>query len=413
MIINSFQIDTSEMSNLEQSRRFTVSGEIGAKFMIIALQNPSSSSAHTLYYDFVDNSFESGHNNLQNNLIITLSSNIYRDSIKFPSGGGEFVIKLVTINGTTTKNEKVNVISKSISKLSTITTLTFQGETSNTNNYETFPTTTSKGVSGTSGVVSYSWNITNKKHDSYGFGLLQSSTTPFDELNLEEESSVITRSTLQNAWYFKATDTVDGAITSATQFKVDDLTDLVVGMQITGVSSGSLSGTPFITSIDTGDKTLTISSAQTFADGITLTFKAYGSDNIFNAIGARFTFPAITITPTVLTKAVRTDAGSAASIDLVDTYGIAGGEVVTYLGVGVDNSVSNRVTEITTADVDGSNGVIAVERAQTLAQGVVLTFIGSFAIINFSGNITVNSYPNADRTINFDVDKFLSVGAAS
>ena len=63
--------------------------------------------------------------------------------------------------------------------------------------------------------------------------------------------------------------------------------------------------------------------------------------------------------------------------------------------------------------MDGSNGVITVERAQLLAQGIVLTFIGSFAIINFSSNVTVNSYPNADRTINFDIDKFLSVGAAS
>ena len=184
-------------------------------------------------------------------------------------------------------------------------------------------------------------------------------------------------------------------------------------MQITGVSSGSLSGTPFITSIDTGDKTITISSAQTFADGITLTFKAYGVDSIQSAIGARFEFPDITITPTTLTKAMRTDNSSDQTLDLVDTYGIAGGEVVTYLGVGVDNSASNKVTEVTTPDVDGSNGVITVERAQTLAQGVVLTFIGSFAIINFSGNVTVNSYPNADRTINFDIDKFLSVGAAS
>ena len=110
---------------------------------------------------------------------------------------------------------------------------------------------------------------------------------------------------------------------------------------------------------------------------------------------------------------MRTDTSSSASIDLVDTYGIAGGNVVTYVGVNVDNSVSNRVTEIATADVDGSNGVMTVERAQTLAQGVVLTFTGSFAIINFSGNITVNSYPNANRTINFDIDKFLSVGADS
>ena len=406
MRINSFQIDTSEMSNIAQSRRYTVSGDIGASFIIVALQNPSSSSTHTLYYDFINNSFESGHNDQQNNLIETLTSRNYKNSINFPDGGGDFVIKLIQTNSDT-----ANIISRSISKVSTITTLTFQAETSNTNSYETFPTATSKGVLNTSGSVSFDWAITNKKTDANGFGLLQNTSTIFEELNLTNESSIITQ--IDQAWYFTTTDTVDGAITSATRFKVDDLTDIVVGMFITGVSSGSLTGEPFITSINTEDKTITISSAQTFADGITLTFRAYGSNSIFNAIGARFTFNAVTVTPTVLTKAVRTDVGSATSIELVDTYGIAGGNVVTYTGVDVDNSASNRVTEIATADVDGSNGVITVERAQALAQGVVLTFTGSFAIINFSGNITVNSYPNADRTINFDIDKFLSVGTDS
>ena len=406
MKINSFEIDTSEMSNIPQSRRYTVSGDIGASFTIVALQNPSSSSTHTLYYDFVSNAFESGHNNEQNNLNITLTSTIYKDSINFPDGGGEFVVKLIQTN-----SEKTNIISKSISKVSSATTLTFQAETSNTNSYEAFPTATSNGVLGTSGSVSFEWAITNKKTDANGFGLLQNTSTQFEELNLANESSIITQ--IDQAWYFKTTDTVDGAITSATQFKVDDLTDISVGMFITGVSSGSLTGEPFIISIDTETKTIKINSAQTFADGITLTFRAYGSNSIFNAIGARFTFNAVTVTPTVLTKALRTDTSSSASIDLVDTYGIAGGNVVTYVGVDVDNSVSNRVTEIATADVEGSNGVITVEKAQSLAQGQVLTFIGSFAIINFSGNITVNTYPNANRTINFDIDKFLSVGTAT
>jgi hypothetical protein len=406
MRINSFQIDTSEMSNIAQSRRYTVSGDVGASFTIVALQNPSSSSTHTLYYDFNSDAFESGHNNNQNNLNVTLTSTTHKGNINFPDGGGDFVIKLIQTNSDTT-----NIISKSISKVSTITTLTFQAETSNTNSYETFPTATSKGVLGTSGSVSFNWAITNKKTDANGFGLLQNTSTTFEELNLTRESSIITQ--IENAWYFKTTNTVNGAITSATQFKVDDLTDIVVGMVITGVSPGSLTGEPFITNINTEDKTITISSAQTFADGITLTFKAYGSDNIFNAIGARFTFNAVTVTPTILTKAMRNDNDSDQTLDLVDTYGIAGGNVVTYVGVNVDNDTSNRVTEVTTADVDGNNGVITVETAQSLAQGVVLTFIGCFAIINFSGNITINSYPNADRTINFDVDKFLSVGAAS
>ena len=66
---------------------------------------------------------------------------------------------------------------------------------------------------------------------------------------------------------------------------VEETTDVSVGMVITGVSSGSLSGTPSIVSVDTATKTLTISSAQTVADGITLTLTALGSDAINTAVG--------------------------------------------------------------------------------------------------------------------------------
>ena len=92
MRINSFQIDTSEMSNIEQSRRYTVGGDIGASFVIVALQKPSSSSTHTLYYDFNSDAFESGHNNGQNNLTVTLTSTIYKGNINFPDGGGDLLL---------------------------------------------------------------------------------------------------------------------------------------------------------------------------------------------------------------------------------------------------------------------------------------------------------------------------------
>ena len=67
MIINNLQIDTFDLPAALTTRNFVVDGESGAKFMIIALQNPSSSSAHTLYYDFKDEAFASGHNDLNNN----------------------------------------------------------------------------------------------------------------------------------------------------------------------------------------------------------------------------------------------------------------------------------------------------------------------------------------------------------
>ena len=182
-------------------------------------------------------------------------------------------------------------------------------------------------------------------------------------------------------------------------------------MTITGVSSGSLSGEPTILSINTDTKTLTLSTVQTFADGITLTFKATGSSVIKDAIGLDVTFTQYPIvTPTILTQKVRSDT-SGTTITLVDTHGIGGGNLIAYKGAGVNNSSTNKVTSVT-ADVGGgdTNGSMVVQLSQTLSAGTVLTFVDIFKTINFTGNIVINSYPDANRTIYLDLDKLITVG---
>ena len=72
MRINNLNINTSDMSTDRTVRQFTVSGDIGAEFEMIALQ------ADTLkYYNFSDRSFALGHNSVHNNLKIKLTSKNY------------------------------------------------------------------------------------------------------------------------------------------------------------------------------------------------------------------------------------------------------------------------------------------------------------------------------------------------
>lgn len=419
MNINSFKISTAEMPSIQTAKQFIVNGEVGAQFQIIALE-----SGTLKYYDFENQVFEAGHNDLNNNLIVTLFSTTYTGNITFPSGGGNYVIKLMAINGTKIKTGGSNIISKAISKQASTATVTFQAATTNTDNYQTFPTVTSTGTLNSSAKFTFDWDIKNASTDAGGFGLVSNSTTPYKELNLFRKESKVRRA-IDNAWYFETTETVDGAVAPTDagkgfEVKVDDLTNLVVGMTITGVSGGdSLSGTPFIKKIDIENKILHISTAQTFSNDVTLTFKAYGSKSIFLSTGAAIRFGGIVVTPTILTKTVRANVSSSVNITLTDTHGIAGGEVVTYGGAGVNNSATNRVAVITTPDCpdltdDGSldnDGVIEVELAQTLKLGTVLYFKGSFAVIKFAGTIGIQSFPETDKTIYFDIDKFLSVGA--
>ena len=399
--IYNLQIDTTNMPAEETVRSFTVRGDIDSKFIICVVQDGTIK-----YYDWIDESFELGHNDKNNNLEVTMTSGDYSGVIKFPSAGGTYIIKLIVSPGTETQSSNKYVISKSITKEASSPVVTFKAATANTANYATFPTTTSTG--GTTSVANFDfdWDIVNASTDAGGFGLRL--TGPYTFIN-------------DKYWYFTTTDTVDGAVSSSTTVVVDDTTDIVVGMTISGVSGGdSLSSIPTILSIDTDTKTLTLNIAQTFTDGVTLTFKANGSSVIKDAIGLDVRFAQYPeVTPTVLTQNVRANVSSSTTVTLSSTHGVAGGDLISYSGVGVNNTSSNLITSVTPDCPDpddgtlDNDGLMVVELAQTLTAGTVLTFLDIFKTINFTGNIAINSYPDANRTIYLDLDKLITVGEAS
>jgi hypothetical protein len=436
MNINSLIIDTSEMASVETVRKITVAGDINAKFQLVVLQNPTSSSTHTLYYDFKSNAFESGYNDINNSLLVTMQNSVFRKDIVFPSGGGEYVVKLITLSGTTVNNSKSNVITKSISKQAADATLTFQAATINTNKYETFATTTASGALGSSGgELTIDFDATNNNDDLHGFGLFGNTSSPFGQIkrrNLLGGVTTLVTANQDQAWYFEATENVvtntEGNTEDTGKVVVASVTDLVVGMELKfykGTTApenkaGSAVGTTTITGIDAFESSfiLTFSQEVGFDEGETMTFRAYGTDLINDATGALLTFDAISVTPEVLTKTVRLDSDgdltTSTTITLNNTLGLAVNPSNNYFGQGVDNSSGNRITGITAdADGTGGNGAIVVELTQILNKGTVLTFEGTFAVINFATTVGIDAFPNANRTINFDIDKFLSIGAGS
>ena len=88
-VINNFTIDTSQMPSVATTRSFVVRGDVGAEFTIIALQD-----ATLKYYNFKTKTFELGHNN-NSNLNIKMTGKRYQESIDFPSGGGDYIVKLI------------------------------------------------------------------------------------------------------------------------------------------------------------------------------------------------------------------------------------------------------------------------------------------------------------------------------
>jgi len=187
-------------------------------------------------------------------------------------------------------------------------------------------------------------------------------------------------------------------------------------MSIIAVSAGSLAGAPFITAIDTATKTLTLSVAQAFADGITLTFKAVGTEPIQAATGLLLGDINYTIDfPSQTNQQVRVAPSASTTILMKDTYGISGGKKFSYSGTGVDNTTTNKVVAVTTADVGGGggDGAITVQLAQTLDVGTVLTFKDIFQSFTLRGSIKIDTFPSSNKTINIDLDSISTPGVAN
>jgi hypothetical protein len=398
--INKFTIDTSEMPAVETIRRFKVLGDIGAKFTVFITKNGTIN-----YYDFISDEFTAGHVSTSNNLEITMAGKVFERNIVFPSGGGEFNVTLVTREGTEVRGKKT-VIHKKIAKQSSDATITLKPFTLNTGNYATFPTTTTTGALADTNKVAFDWDITNVSSDAGGFGLIP--TGDWKDLN-----------SFTDLWFFTTTETVDGAIDADSDdggflVKVDDLTDIGIGSYIHSVSSGDLDGLPVVRSINTTTKEIELSIPQVFADSITLTFRAYGSKAINEAIGVRFehafnlTNPEIFTVTNLLTKTIRAGS-SGTTINLNGTYGVGHNDTQAIIsGVGITTA-----SVVSVAASASAGSFVASVSQGTLTAGTPIYFTGIVQVFNLAGSIKLLSYPTANKNIYLDVDQFLTPGTSS
>ena len=413
MNIYSFDIDTSEMPTARTVKRFTVTGDKNAEFEVFAVKADSLD-----FYNFETKSFSAGHNSLNNNLKVKIRSTTHTNEIVFPSGGGDYVIKLLAIGDTQIANSNSNVITKSISKQATTATLTFQPGSDDTSFYQTLPTATSTGSINDTAVVSLNVDVLNSTTDakSFGFSLTDRATTSYNS----------------EFWYYQTTEVVvtnesgtDGA--DSLKVTVADTSEIVVGMQLKyyksttapELNNGSSAGNIRVIGVEASTGVITFNSEVGFDEGQTMTFRAYGIDLIQSAININLTISDVQVTPETLVKAVEarggvteaTDGSASLNIALPDTHGIGGGRLFGYTGVGVNNRGANQVNVVTPdGDGSGNDGLITVTLAQELTAGTLLTFKDTHKKINLTSSITINKYPTANKTIFFDLDKILTLG---
>jgi len=396
-LIKSIQLNVGDIPKEGAVRSFTIKGDDGAKFILI-VSNSSGS-----YYDFTDKAFSAGHSP-QKMIKGELLGGSYDGEIEFPDAAGSLYDILLIADPTDgTEMQFGKAINKRITQLGNTTLTLALASTANSSSYKTFPSNvTVVGSPTSSASKSISWNIENADTDANGFGLILNQLDPDTNVLVSDK-----------AWYFSNTQTVDGAVSSSTEIKLDSVSDLIVGMTV--YSGTGLSGTPNIQSVNTTTNTITVSSAQSISDGVTLTFRASGISLINSVLGCSIV-PDLRVGDAVrVTSTVRGTISNSTTINLNGTYGVTGGNLATYSGTNVNNSSANAVTSVSASSSAGS---MVVQLAQTFKGGEVLTFDvpapkSLVDALTLSGSVTVNSQPNANRTIYLDLDFIITPGTAS
>ena len=398
IIIDTVNFDTENISAAAQSITISFEGRQeelenatdettetqGSEFINLQVFDNSSPSK---FYNFKLNTFTDGMSQSDKNKVIFLGDIV---TISVPASASKVYNVLAFLPGDTkmkfdrSVSSGNNIFASSVTQVSN-TTLTLTPATSNSSTYKSFTSFTRAAAESASPTnLPFSFTIENVDTDANGFGLVPT-------LNADGAISFI-----DNNFYFETTQTVNGAVSSGTNIVLDGLTDIVPGMVITGVSSGSLSGTPTIEAIGQAEdaseffdpNTIVLSSAQTFADGITLTFRAKGSR--------------------LITKTVRAAVSSSTTVTLNGTYSVAKGAF--FKGLDVNNSSANAVQSVSASSTAGS---MVCQVNQDLVAGAILTFKGCHEIITLTGNINITTQPKANRTININLDDFITPGVGS
>ena len=419
-VINKIELNTTKMPAAQTSRDIVVRGKVGAKFFIILTQ------AGTIkFYDWTTETFLNGHAP-KNNLIVTMNSNYFKRGIVFPTGGGTggtYVLKLITLEDTKITNGS-SVISKNIEKQTSDTTITFKPASNvSSTKYATLPSVTAVGAGESAVSTEYSFSISTAETDAGGFGLRSiflNSTPGIDEL----QKFLNTTSLVDFLFYYQTTKTITtnlaGDAVSSTEIILSDITDLGIGTRVyyhKGTTEPAETIT--ITQIEIDSKVVTFDNPVAFEDGETITFRAYGSKNMYLALGISLDFSNISLGfdegfEKGIVKTLRTDTGPGTQLNLNNTLGITGGNVISITGVGVNNSSNNSVTSVTPDPSGGDgDGSIVVQSAQTLSLGTKITFIGTYSSLSLSGNIKTTLFPDSNKEINLDLDQLLTTGSAS
>lgn len=416
--INNFRVSTRNVGSSAITIECFINGEVGSYCHLHILDN----SSPTKYYNFKTKSFTNSFIS-QNNFDIVLESNNFSFTVKLPasSGGNSYTFLLIPNYHFETQilNGRKGLLKQTINQEKDVTvrfsTASDQADTnfvgigafigstdgsSNSNSSQTVNISEDLADSGDGLALGYKYSF-----DTTGFG---GSSTP---------RKAFLADSLQPAdtdFFTKLTKETNGTGSSSTSLVLNDVDNLVVGMSLVDIESSSVttSGSlgvltyPTVTAVNTETKTVTLSSAHSWADAKDVTFRAYGSRLIKKStnLGVSFNLSVVPTGPLGTsnfgggTVTVNGDQSSN-SINIDGIRGVSVGSRIFGPGVNFANG-ANTVTA-----VHASGSPITLADTQTLADNTLLTVYGSSINAAIKGVMKISRFPSISTDVFYDIDR--------
>ena len=418
--IKQFAINPSPISKNSISKTYTVTGDEGASFALMVMNEDSN------FYNFPENynpaletkpspAFTTTPVELS---IVTLdASGVYSSNINFPAVTDDDFYDIILIaKGNSTISDSVTTENTYfIPRIS---------------QYDD-PTVTFSLLHSDSGVAEPS-NITSSGVSSKVGASGDNSFSISWPVTLGDGNFIIARQPVESDFEFTTTKLTRTAGSSSVVLELTNIEGLSPGMAVTGEGIASNSFIKYIIpgykdnsnvnvdgsdvyvlplSVDTvngkdfivNDKggSIYISQASTFVVGRTITFTGQGASAFkdFSGVEVAITNLLLTIEPIVTT----TDASvsNSTTIPITSTNGIKAADTVLMTGIGV--TASPHVDSI-------SDGVsVTVSSAQTIENGQTMTFTGSSRTAKVTCDVKISNYGKSDLTLTLNLNNILTV----
>ena len=141
--------------------------------------------------------------------------------------------------------------------------------------------------------------------------------------------------------------------------------------------------------------------------GQTIKIGGYGEEIMKKVHGYELVFSDLAIALTPVTTTTTAAVNNSTSVPVTSRNGILD-DVSTVSGIGINPALVDPTVDTGAGAVTGA-GTLVLTAAQTLEDNAVLTFANAGQTANITGNVKVVKAGDSSATIEFDVERLLSI----